>query len=157
HPVLRQHRLKRSPLPHGHRSLRPSFSCSSLSPWTTRRPRLTWVSLRIPSTSLGHDLESRACRRRTRGAWYTSSGRVGSVRGWTRGWEPWHNCRRWTALVRSETPKAPMRFGASDALQHGMRHQQGDSTCDLFRGGASCHLGGRRLTPPDGYGYSLGD
>ena len=39
-PEFRQHRLNSSPLPHGHRSLRPSFSWSSLSPWTTLRPRL---------------------------------------------------------------------------------------------------------------------
>ena len=66
-PVLRQHFLNRSPLPHGHGSLRPSFSRSSLSPWTTRRPRLTWVSLRIPPAALGHHLESRTFRRRNPG------------------------------------------------------------------------------------------
>ena len=36
--------LERLPLPHGQRSLRPSFSSSSLSPWTMRTPRLTLVS-----------------------------------------------------------------------------------------------------------------
>jgi len=30
--------------PHGQRSFRPSFSRSSLSPWTTRNPRFTCVS-----------------------------------------------------------------------------------------------------------------
>src|SRR3546814_14926943 len=30
--------------PHGQGSLRPNFSVSSLFPWTTRRPFLTWVS-----------------------------------------------------------------------------------------------------------------
>jgi hypothetical protein len=36
---------KRRPEPHGHGSLRPSFSTSSVSSPTTRSPRLTWVSL----------------------------------------------------------------------------------------------------------------
>ncbi len=35
---------KRLPDPHGQRSLRPSFSLSSFSPWTKRRPRLTCCS-----------------------------------------------------------------------------------------------------------------
>lgn len=39
-----QHFLKRLLEPQGHRSLRPSFSSSSLSPWTTRSPRFTCVS-----------------------------------------------------------------------------------------------------------------
>jgi hypothetical protein len=39
-----QHFLNRLPLPHGHKSLRPSFSSSSLSPCTIRTPRLTCVS-----------------------------------------------------------------------------------------------------------------
>ena len=43
-PFFRQHFLKRFPEPHGHRSLRPSFSSSNLSPWTTRSPRFTCVS-----------------------------------------------------------------------------------------------------------------
>jgi SAM-dependent methyltransferase len=57
-PEFRQHRLNNSPLPHGHGSLRPSFSFSSLSPWTTLRPRLTWASLRVASTPLGHERNS---------------------------------------------------------------------------------------------------
>jgi hypothetical protein len=43
-PDFRQHCLNRLPLPHGQRSLRPSFSSSSLSPWTRRMPRFTLVS-----------------------------------------------------------------------------------------------------------------
>ncbi len=43
-PDFRQHFLKRLPLPHGQRSLRPSFSSRSLSPWTVRTPRFTLVS-----------------------------------------------------------------------------------------------------------------
>ena len=39
-----QHFLNRNRLPHGQGSLRPSFSSSCLSPWTTRTPRLTCVS-----------------------------------------------------------------------------------------------------------------
>jgi len=39
-----QQALNLRPEPHWHRSLRPSFSVSSTSPWTKRRPRLTWVS-----------------------------------------------------------------------------------------------------------------
>jgi hypothetical protein len=44
HPEFRQHFLKRLPEPHGHKSLRPTFSISSLSPCTTRSPRFTCVS-----------------------------------------------------------------------------------------------------------------
>jgi hypothetical protein len=43
-PDRKQQVLNRSPLPHGHGSLRPSFSTSCLSPWTTLTPRLTFVS-----------------------------------------------------------------------------------------------------------------
>ena len=43
-PDFRQHFLNRLPEPHGQRSFLPSFSVSSLSPWTIRTPRLTWVS-----------------------------------------------------------------------------------------------------------------
>lgn len=43
-PECRQHFLKRLPEPHGHGSLRPSFSSSSFSPCTIRSPRLTCVS-----------------------------------------------------------------------------------------------------------------
>jgi hypothetical protein len=43
-PDFRQHFLNRRPDPQGHRSLRPSFSVSSLVPWTIRRPRFTFVS-----------------------------------------------------------------------------------------------------------------
>src|SRR4051812_26108075 len=43
-PDFMQHFLKRLPDPHGQRSLRPSFSLSSLPPCTIRTPRLTPVS-----------------------------------------------------------------------------------------------------------------
>jgi len=43
-PDCRQHFLNRLPDPHGQRSFLPSFSVSSLCPWTTRRPRFTFVS-----------------------------------------------------------------------------------------------------------------
>lgn len=43
-PECRQHRLNDLRLPHGHGSLRPSFSSSSFSPWTIRTPRLTLLS-----------------------------------------------------------------------------------------------------------------
>ena len=43
-PDLRQHFLNRLRDPHGQRSLRPSFSLSSLAPWTIRTPRFTFVS-----------------------------------------------------------------------------------------------------------------
>jgi hypothetical protein len=43
-PDLRQQRRKRLPDPHGQRSLRPSFSDSSLLPWTMRTPRFTCIS-----------------------------------------------------------------------------------------------------------------
>jgi hypothetical protein len=73
-PEFRQHRLNNRPLPHGHRSLRPSFSFSSLSPWTSLRPSLTCVSLRVASTPFRHDLERIADRREIRVAWSTSYG-----------------------------------------------------------------------------------
>ena len=47
-PFRRQHLRNRLLLPQGHRSLRPSFSSSSLSPCTTRTPRLTCVSEGYP-------------------------------------------------------------------------------------------------------------
>ena len=43
-PDFRQHFLNRLPLPHGQRSLRPSFSSSSFSPCTMRTPHFTFVS-----------------------------------------------------------------------------------------------------------------
>ena len=43
-PDFMQHRLNTLPLPHGHGSLRPNFSSSSLSPWTIRTPRFTFIS-----------------------------------------------------------------------------------------------------------------
>ncbi len=43
-PVFKQHFLNRFCDPQGQRSFRPSFSSSSLSPWTMRTPRFTWRS-----------------------------------------------------------------------------------------------------------------
>src|SRR5271168_5261545 len=44
-PLLRQQFLKRLMEPHGHRSLSPRRSTSSISPpLIVRRPRFTWVS-----------------------------------------------------------------------------------------------------------------
>ena len=43
-PPSRQHVLNRLPDPQGQRSFRPSFSSSSLSPWTILSPRLTCIS-----------------------------------------------------------------------------------------------------------------
>src|ERR1043165_6296442 len=43
-PLARQQSLKRRQEPHGHGSLRPSFSSRSLHPRTMRRPRFTLVS-----------------------------------------------------------------------------------------------------------------
>jgi hypothetical protein len=43
-PDFKQHFLKCLPDPQGHGSFLPSFSTSSLSPWTILMPRLTCVS-----------------------------------------------------------------------------------------------------------------
>ena len=43
-PLFRQHFLNRLPEPHGQRSFLPNFSANSLSPWTIRTPRFTFVS-----------------------------------------------------------------------------------------------------------------
>jgi hypothetical protein len=43
-PVFKQHLLSRLPEPHGQRSFLPTFSTSSLLPWTTRTRRFTLVS-----------------------------------------------------------------------------------------------------------------
>lgn len=76
-PFRRQHFLNRRPLPHGHRSFRPSFSSSCLSPWTMRMPRPTCISegkplrrLLIGSKKRG-DRQSR--NRSWNSAWHTSS------------------------------------------------------------------------------------
>jgi len=47
-----------NPEPHGQGSLRPSFSINSLSPWTKRKPRFTFVSDRYPRRRL--ELRSKA-------------------------------------------------------------------------------------------------
>jgi hypothetical protein len=43
-PAFKQHFLKRLPDPHGQRSFLPSFSASSLLPWTILTPRFTFFS-----------------------------------------------------------------------------------------------------------------
>ena len=53
-----QQALYRLVEPHGHGSLRPSFSSSSLSPWTMRSPRWTLVSLLKAPPTFTHRLES---------------------------------------------------------------------------------------------------
>jgi hypothetical protein len=70
-PFFKQHFLKRLPLPHGQRSLRPSFSSSSLSLCTMRTPRFTFLSEGNPCRRLlirskkmvGH--QNRTCARDT--------------------------------------------------------------------------------------------
>ena len=77
-PLLRQHFLKRLPEPQGQRSFRPSFSSSSLSPWTTRTPRLTCVSDGNPRRRLLIGSKKMAVRRIVHDscvAWRTSSSR----------------------------------------------------------------------------------
>lgn len=69
--------LNRRVDPHGHGSFRPSRSTSSLSPWTTRSPRFTWVSLGEPPAPLAHRLKT-APRRRVPSV--DLLGRSGSVR-----------------------------------------------------------------------------
>ena len=70
-PDLRQHFLKRLPLPHGQRSLRPSFSSSSLSPLTIRTPRLTCVSEGNPFRRLLTVSKKMAVRRSCVWTWDT--------------------------------------------------------------------------------------
>ena len=69
-PVLRQYFLKRRPEPHGQRSSLPTFSTSSLSPWTTRTPRLTRASGGKPRRRLAHRLEKNG--RSSRSCWSMS-------------------------------------------------------------------------------------
>ena len=71
-PFFRQHFLKRLPLPHGQRSLRPSFSSSSLSPLTIRTPRLTCVSDGNPFRRLLIVSKKMAVRRSCVWTWDTS-------------------------------------------------------------------------------------
>jgi hypothetical protein len=71
-PDLRQHFLKRRPLLHGQRSLRPSFSSSSLSPLTIRTPRLTCVSDGKPFRRLLIVSKKTAVRRSCVWTWDTS-------------------------------------------------------------------------------------
>jgi hypothetical protein len=75
-PFLRQHFLKRLPELQGQRSFLPSFSSSSLSPWTTRSPRLTCVSEGNPRRRLLIVSKKMAVRQNVHGlwvAWRTSS------------------------------------------------------------------------------------
>jgi hypothetical protein len=58
-PDVRQQFLKSLPDPQGQRSLRPSFSSSSLSPCTTRTPRFTCVSDGNPRRRLLIDSKGR--------------------------------------------------------------------------------------------------
>jgi hypothetical protein len=59
---------KRFAEPHGQRSFRPSFRGSSLSPWTTRNPRRTFVSDGYPTPAPTARLERRGGSRIRRGA-----------------------------------------------------------------------------------------
>ena len=71
-PDLRQHFLKRLPLPHGQRSLRPSFSSRSLSPRTMRTPRPTCVSDGKPFRRLLIVSKKTAVRQNCLWTWDTS-------------------------------------------------------------------------------------
>ena len=73
---------KRRPDPHGHGSLRPSFSTSSVSVPTTRSPHLTLDSLEGTPAALPGRLK-RTPRRRVRGTWPSSlSGNRRMDRSW---------------------------------------------------------------------------
>ena len=56
-PALRQHRLNLFPEPQGHGSLRPSFSQSSLSPWTKSAAFLHACLGRETLATLARDLK----------------------------------------------------------------------------------------------------
>lgn len=71
-PLFRQHFLNRLPLPHGQRSLRPSFSSRSLSPCTMRTPRPTCVSDGNPFRRLLIVSKKMAVRRSCVWTWDTS-------------------------------------------------------------------------------------
>jgi hypothetical protein len=70
-PPLRQQCLKSLPEPHGQRSLRPSFSSSSFSPWTMRAG-LNLRFGRIAAASFAHGLERSVRRCWVCVAWDTS-------------------------------------------------------------------------------------
>ncbi len=70
------------PEPHGQRSFRPSFSVSSLLPWTDLWPRRTLVSEGYPLPPFARGLESRrGCQIRRCISWDTSYIRVQSRAG----------------------------------------------------------------------------
>ncbi len=71
-PLFRQHFLNRLPLPHGQRSLRPSFSSRSLSPCTMRTPRPTCVSEGKPFRRLLIVSKKTAVRQNCVWTWDTS-------------------------------------------------------------------------------------
>ena len=89
-PLFRQHFLNRLPLPHGQRSLRPSFSSRSLSPCTMRTPRPTCVSDGKPFRRLLIVSKKTAVRRNCVWTWDTStrdgSGKAVSVLARNRTW-----------------------------------------------------------------------
>ena len=87
-PFLRQHFLKRWPEPHGQRSLRPSFSSSTLLPWTTCVPRLTCVSDGNPRRRLVIVSKKMAVRQTVRVAWHTSFAEIRFAHHWTQD-TPW--------------------------------------------------------------------
>ena len=168
-PLLRQHRLKRLPLPQGQRSLRPSCSSSHLPPCTTRTPTLTRVSDGYPrrrllmgskgplfveflahgtppsetDCSIRHDTcrrpEVRSCRSNC-GKQAASSHRTRHV----------FNCLRTNGscggLVLPLRPRPPEQSGAGRylGLLRPLEHQQGDG----LAGEGEAQFG---LTVLDGY------
>ena len=90
-PVRRQHFLKSLPELHGQRSFLPSFSDSSLLPWTIRTPRFTFVSDGNPSATLAHRLEKNGMWSRLSMV-HRLSGRMGR--------ETPRRSRRFTAMTR---------------------------------------------------------
>ena len=70
-PDGRQQFRKRLPEPQGQRSFRPSFSASSLSPWTMRTPRFTRDSDGNPLRRLLIGSKKMADHRGRRWTWHT--------------------------------------------------------------------------------------
>ncbi len=108
-PFVRQHFLKRWPEPHGQRSLRPSFSSSTLLPWTTCVPRLTCVSDGNPRRRLLIVSKKMVVRQTARVAWHTSFAEIQFSHHWTRdtGWRfaaanPSRNSRQRRPLLVDE-------------------------------------------------------
>jgi|SRR5579863_5262953 len=69
--AFRQQFLTSLPESHGQRSFRPSFSASSLSPWTMRTPLLTWDSDGNPLRRLLIVSKKMAVHRILRWTWHT--------------------------------------------------------------------------------------